>query len=115
MPFDPMGDPLDPKTFHILLSLAAQQRHGYAIRQEVEQRTRGAVRLWPATLYGILAELAERGLIEETGGSGGVDDDARRRYYLLTPAGRAALAGETARLDHLVRLARSRLALEEGT
>jgi DNA-binding PadR family transcriptional regulator len=115
MPFDPKRDPLDPKTFQILLSLAAEQRHGYAIRQEVEQRTQGAVRLWPATLYGILAGLAERGLIEETEGPGGEEDDTRRRYYLLTPAGRGALAREAARLEHLVQLARSRLALKEGT
>ncbi len=103
-------DGLDPKSFQMLVALASGPRHGYAIRQEVEARTEGAVRLWPATLYGTLAELAERGLIEETESPGGADDDARRRYYALTELGRRVLAAEAARLDSLVRLARSRLA-----
>lgn len=103
-------DGLDPKSFQMLVALAGGPRHGYAIRQEVEARTEGAVRLWPATLYGTLAELAERGLIEETESPGGEDDDARRRYYALTAVGRKVVAEEAARLDKLVRLARTRLA-----
>lgn len=105
---------LDRKAVEILISLAAEPRHGYAIRQEVEARTDGTVRLWPATLYGTLAGLAEGGLIEETEGPGGADDDPRRRYYQLTAAGRSALAREATRLDELARLARSRLALGLG-
>jgi DNA-binding PadR family transcriptional regulator len=108
-------DPLDPRAFHIMLSLAADPRHGYAIRREVEERTGGAVRLWPATLYGILAELSAGGLIEETEGPGGAGDDPRRRYYLLTGEGRRVLAREAGRLDALARLARARLAVEDAT
>ncbi|MEJ2216723.1 MAG: PadR family transcriptional regulator [Gemmatimonadota bacterium] len=101
---------LDPKSFQMLVTLAGGPRHGYAIRQEVEARTEGAVRLWPATLYGTLAELVDRGLIEETESPGGPDDDARRRYYALTAAGRKLVAAEAARLEELARLARRRLA-----
>lgn len=105
---------MDPKSFHILVVLARQPLHGYGIRQEVESRTDGEVRLWPATLYGTLSELAERGWIEETESPGGPDDDARRKYYTLTSAGRSALSAEAARLEGLVRLARSRLVPEAG-
>ena len=105
---------LDAKTFHILLSLAREPRHGYAIRQEVEARTEGGVRLWPATLYGTLSELAEAGLIEETGSPAGPEDDARRKYYAITTAGRGALAAEATRLEDLARMARARLSPGEA-
>ena len=101
----------DEKGFQILVSLAGQPMHGYAIRQEVESRTDGHVRLWPTTLYGLLADLTSRGLIEETDGDGGPDDDPRRRYYALTAKGRRFLAAEAARLEGLARLARSNLGL----
>ena len=97
------------KGFHILVALARRPLHGYAIRQEVEARTEGGVRLWPATLYGLLSELATERLIEETRGPGGPDDDARRRYYALTAAGRRVLESEAARLERLARLARTSL------
>lgn len=100
---------LDPKALHVLVALAAGPSHGYAIRQEVEARTDGALRLWPASLYGTLAELTERGLIEEARPPRGRDDDPRRRYYALTRDGRQALAGEATRLAALARLARARL------
>jgi DNA-binding PadR family transcriptional regulator len=100
---------VEPKAFHILVALAAGPVHGYAIRQEVETRTEGAIRLWPATLYGLLADLTAQGLIQETRARAGADDDPRRRYYALTPAGRRLLSAEAARLDALARLARARL------
>lgn len=98
---------LDDKAFHILVSIAAGPNHGYAIRQEVEARTNGAVRLWPATLYGQLAALAAEGLIQESPTA--PSDDPRRRLYTITPAGRRLLSAEAARLDSLARLARARL------
>lgn len=100
---------MDPKSFHILVALAPTPKHGYAIRREVEERTEGTVRLWPATLYGLLAELSRRGLIEETPNPGGPDDDPRRRYFGLTPEGRRVLSEEAARLEELAGLARARL------
>jgi DNA-binding PadR family transcriptional regulator len=101
----------EEKDFHILVALAARPLHGYAIRQEVEARTAGTVKLWPTTLYGLLAELARRGLIEETEYDGGPEDDPRRRYYALTREGRRYLTTEAARLEGLARLARNNLGL----
>jgi DNA-binding PadR family transcriptional regulator len=102
--------PLKPVRFHVLLTLAAGESHGYAIRQEVEQRTEGAIRLWPTTLYGALAQLEDDGLIEETDGPPGPADDVQRRFYRLTALGRTVLATETERLAALVRESRARQA-----
>ena len=101
--------PLDTRSLHLLISLARQPMHGYAIRQDVERRTNRGVRLWPATLYGLLAELSERGLIEETASPAAEKNDPRRRYYRLTSEGRRVLGAEAARLERLARLARTSL------
>ena len=97
--------------FYILLSLAAGDRHGLAIAREVRTISDGRVRLWPATLYGALEELRDRGWIEEL-----VDarrrppnESERKRYYRLTRAGRAVVAAETERLAGVVRIARARV------
>lgn len=97
--------------FHILLALADGAQHGFAIRQSVEARTEGGVKLYPATLYGSLRALSEAGLIEALEGEDDPDDDQRRRYYDLTPAGREALRDEVARLQQLVDEARASQAL----
>lgn len=94
--------PLKPVWFHILLALADGARHGYAIRAEVERRTDGATKLWPATLYGSIRALSERDLIEALEGDADPDPDQRRRYYRLTQAGREALRSEADRLQALV-------------
>lgn len=97
--------PLKPHWFHILLSLADQEQHGYGIMQEVLERTAGKVRLWPATLYGAFKRLIDEDLIEESDERPGPElDDARRRYYRLTRLGRRVLAAESARLEDLVRV-----------
>jgi DNA-binding PadR family transcriptional regulator len=97
--------PLKPHWFHVLLSLAEQEQHGYGIMQEVLERTAGKVRLWPATLYGTIKRLMEEGLTEEAGGRPASEhDDARRRYYRLTPLGRRVLKAECQRLEELVRI-----------
>jgi DNA-binding PadR family transcriptional regulator len=104
--------PLKPNWFHVLLSLADGPNHGYAIMQEVLDRTDGKLRLWPATLYGTLQRLIESGLIEETDLRPAPDlDDARRRYYRLTTLGRDVLRAESARLEDLVRVIRSKRTL----
>ena len=105
---------LDAKSFHILAVVARQPLHGYAIRQEVEAATGGAVRLWPATLYGSLAALAASGLLTETTSPAGADDDPRRRYYAITPAGRKALRAEADRLGALAQWAHGQLTIGEG-
>ena len=95
--------PLKPQWFHIMLSLAGEEQHGYGIMQEVLQRSMGKVRLWPATLYGSLKRLIEAELIEESNARPAPEfDDARRRYYRLTPLGRQVLDAECERLQELV-------------
>ena len=104
--------PLKPHWFHVLLCLADGGNHGYAIMQEVLDRTDGKVRLWPATLYGTLQRLIDADLIEESDTRPAPQlDDARRRYYCLTPLGRKVLAAESARLEDLVRVIRSKRSL----
>lgn len=108
MPRD--GDPrppLSPAWFHILLALAAGERHGYAVMQAVAEASRGEVRLGPGTLYGALRRLLELGLVAESPRRPDPEEDPRRRYYRLTPAGRRALSGEVARHARLVELARA--------
>jgi DNA-binding PadR family transcriptional regulator len=101
--------PLKPNWFHILLSLANEEQHGYGIMQEVLERTDGKIRLWPATLYGTLERLLEEGLIAEANRRPPADeDDARRRYYRLTALGRRVLAAESIRLEDLVRVIRAK-------
>jgi DNA-binding PadR family transcriptional regulator len=96
--------PLKAQWFHIMLSLAGGEQHGYGIMQEVLQRTTGKVRLWPATLYGSIKRLIEADLIQESNERPAPElDDARRRYYRLTPLGRQVLNAECERLQELVR------------
>src|SRR5215813_4858883 len=99
--------PLKTNWFHIMLSLAGGEQHGYGIMQEVLNRTEGKVRLWPATLYGSIKRLIEAGLIEESDERPTPElDDARRRYYRLTVLGSRVLDAECERLQDLVRAIR---------
>jgi len=99
--------PLKTQWFHILLSLAGGEQHGYGIMQEVRNRTTGKVRLWPATLYGSIKRLIEAELIEESEERPAPElDDARRRYYRLTTLGSRVLDAECERLQELVRTIR---------
>lgn len=100
--------PLPPATFHILLSLAREERHGYAIMQDLEARTGGALRLSAGTLYRSIQRMLEQGLIIESRRRPATAlDDPRRRYYRITPLGNAVARAETRRLSQLVRLARA--------
>lgn len=100
--------PLPTATFHILLALADQERHGYAIIQDVESRTGGELRLSAGTLYRSVARMVQQGLIIELTGRRAATDDARRRYYRLTPLGHACARAEMRRLSDLLRLGRKR-------
>lgn len=101
--------PLPPATFHILLALADEERHGYAVIQDVEARTGGELRLSAGTLYRSIARMVEQGLIAEvTSKKRSIHDDERRRYYRLTPFGTDVARAELRRLSQLVRLARAR-------
>jgi DNA-binding PadR family transcriptional regulator len=100
--------PLPPATLHILMALAEEDRHGYAILQDVERRTRGEVRLSAGTLYRSIQRMLEQGLLVETQERPAPEeDDERRRYYRITPFGEAVARAETRRLTELVRLARA--------
>ena len=98
--------PLPPATFHILLAVADEDRHGYAIIQEVAARTGGDVRLSAGTLYRSIQRMVEQDLIEETAARPAPElDDERRRYYRITTFGRAVARAETDRLQAMVRIA----------
>lgn len=100
--------PLPPATFHILLALLDEERHGYAIIQDIEARTEGELRLSAGTLYRSIARMVEQGLITEVSKRRPAADDPRRRYYRLTPFGTAVARAEMRRLSGLVRMARER-------
>lgn len=101
--------PLQPAAFHILLALAAGERHGYALMSDVEELSAGALRIGPGTLYGSIKRLLASGLIEESEARPDATlDDQRRRYYRLTAEGRAILSAEAARLARLVTVAKKR-------
>ena len=113
MPRDPLTLlPLTPALFHVLVALADDDRHGYAIIKDVSARTGGAVALGTGTLYGIVKRLLADGLVVESKRRpAAADDDERRRYYRLTEFGRRVMAAETERLEAMVQAARSTKAL----
>jgi DNA-binding PadR family transcriptional regulator len=99
--------PLTPAVLHILLALAAEERHGYGIMKQVQEESQGKVKMGPGTLYGSLGRMIDAGLIRESEKK--IDpamDDERRVYYALTAAGRKALAAELERYNEVVALAR---------
>lgn len=101
--------PLTVPVFQILLSLADQDLHGYAIIQDVRQRTEGEVVLTASTLYAAIKRMLDAGLIEEVDERPAPDaDDARRRYYRITRLGLDVARLETARLERAVRMAREK-------
>jgi DNA-binding PadR family transcriptional regulator len=108
MPYKPSDAllPLTPVAFEILLALAQEDLHGYAILQAVEQRLQGVLPLRTGTLYRSLARLLEAELLEELESEG--DTDERRRYYRITTHGRQIAALEAGRLEGQVAAARSR-------
>ena len=107
---------LQPASFHILIAVADADRHGYAIIQDIADRTGGAVRLGAGTLYRTIQRLLEDGLIVEVDNRPAPDeDDERRRYYRITAAGRAAVRAEAQRLATLVKLARASGLAPKGT
>lgn len=103
--------PLKPAWFHILLALSEGVRHGQGIRDAVESRTEGRVKLYPANLYGSVRDMTELALLEPLPEAEQPDDDQRRQYYRLTSRGRELLRVEADRLQSLVDAARSSRAL----
>ena len=106
-----MASDSSPRSLLILASLAEGERHGYAIKKDVAARTGGEVRLGSTTLYRLLGQLLDDGLIEESDARPAAHlDDERRRYYRITAAGKRSLAAELRRLERLVLAARPSLA-----
>ena len=100
--------PLPSATFHILMALSEDDRHGYGIILDVAASTGGTLKLSPGTLYRSIQRMLEQGLILETRERPAPDqDDERRRYYRITPFGRAVARAEARRLSQLLRLARA--------
>jgi DNA-binding PadR family transcriptional regulator len=100
--------PLPEAAFHILMAVADEDRHGYAIIQDVAARTGGTLKLSAATLYRSIQRMQEQGLILETQERPAPDDDdERRRYYRITPFGGAVARAEARRLTQLLKLARA--------
>jgi DNA-binding PadR family transcriptional regulator len=90
------------------MALADDDRHGYAIIQDVAERTGGAVRLSPGTLYRSIQRMLEEGLLVEIDDRPDPeDDDERRRYYRVTPLGRRVARAEAQLLIDLVKMARA--------
>jgi DNA-binding PadR family transcriptional regulator len=100
--------PLAPATLHILLSLAGEPMHGYAVMQEVLRQSAGRYNLGPGTLYDNLQRLMKQGMVEEVPGPR-EGENSRRRYYRLSSLGRGVLTQEIARLEEVVHEGRMRL------
>jgi DNA-binding PadR family transcriptional regulator len=106
--------PLPLPVFHMLLSLSEGERHGYALKREIHQRTEGKLNLGSGALYGAINKMLDQGLIQESDERPDPHlDDERRRYYRITPLGRRVAQAEALRLRELVRLAETRLRLPE--
>jgi DNA-binding PadR family transcriptional regulator len=98
--------PLSQAVFHILLCLGDGERHGYALKREISQRTGGKLNLGAGVLYGSINKMIELGLIEESDDRPDPHlDDERRRYYRITAYGRKVAQAEATRMRDLVRLA----------
>ena len=113
----PRVKPPSLPVLYIMLVLADGARHGYAIKQAVEQRTDGAIRLGPGTLYEAIQRLEEGGLIEETAASGAASangQEAQRRDYRLTDRGLASLRKDLRALGQLIDVARAHPRLGKG-
>ncbi|HKW22516.1 MAG TPA: helix-turn-helix transcriptional regulator [Ktedonobacterales bacterium] len=107
--------PLTPATFHILLALVGQERHGYSIMREVEAYTHGKLRLGATTLYRSIKQMLAAHLIEEMDERPDPElDDERRRYYRITPFGQRVLQAEASRLAALVALAQEKGVIAAG-
>ncbi len=109
----PPKRPFSPAVLHILVALTEGPRHGYAIKQDAEARSHGAVRLGPGTLYETIQRLLDAKLVRETRGETDPvnGQEAQRRYYELTAKGRELLRLEIARLGQLVDYAHRKLEL----
>lgn len=101
--------PLSRATLHILLALAGDERHGYAIMQEIARQSANRYKLGPGTLYESLQKLLDEGIVVEVSPRA-KPVESRRRYYKLTRFGRSLLSAEISRLESLVHAGKACLA-----
>lgn len=94
--------PLKPVDLQLLIPLAEEERHGYALVQAIEEGTNGLVRLDPGNLYRVIKRLLSSGLVAEADQRAPATGEERRRYYRITPLGRRVLVAELKRLHALV-------------
>jgi DNA-binding PadR family transcriptional regulator len=106
--------PLRPVEFHILLSLASGERHGYGIIQDIEARGESSV---PdvGTMYRALARMVDGSLIASAPSQSKDSSDERRNYYRITDKGLRVAKAEARRLQALTRAARLGGLLEKAT
>ena len=108
------AQPLTPTVFHMLLALAVEEKHGYAIMKAVEEDTNGRMKIRLGSLYGSIQRMVTAGLIEESEERPAPElDDERRRYYRLTKHGRRVLQAEAHRLSDVVNIMRSKRILDK--
>jgi DNA-binding PadR family transcriptional regulator len=101
--------PLPSATFHILVALADEDLHGYAVIKDVAARTGGVLKLSPGTLYRSIDRMVQQGLIREISTRQARDmNDERRRYYRITAFGREVAMAESRRLAQMLDLARAK-------
>ena len=101
--------PLPASAMHIVVALADGEKHGYAIRRDIETLSDGVVQMGSGTLYGAIKRMLDQDLIEEAEERPDPAlDDQRRRYYRLTALGRRVGAAEQQRLDRLLTAAQAR-------
>ena len=102
--------PLTETTFYILLSMAVERKHGYAILKDVQALSGERIVLSTGTLYGALSRLLDQGLIERVEEDDPEESGRPRKFYRLTRLGRQVLEAEMERLHALIAAARRRLA-----
>jgi DNA-binding PadR family transcriptional regulator len=101
--------PLPASAMHIIVALAAGERHGYAIMRDIAELSGGSVKMGPGTMYGSIKRMIDQGLVEETDERPDPAlDDERRRYYRLTALGQRVGAAEQGRLTALLGAAQLR-------
>lgn len=102
--------PLSPPMFHVLVALAGDDLHGWAIMKEVSRASDGKIHLSPGTLYGLVKRLLRDELIAESQDRPPRRwDDQRRRYYTLTTLGRKVAEAEVERMHRALAVARPNL------
>jgi PadR family transcriptional regulator len=92
----------------ILMMLTIRDRHGYGLRQDILEFSKGSLELEAGNLYRHIRRLEGNGCLAPAGRRPAREDDERRIYYRLTPFGRRVLASEMIRLRSMVRLAEER-------